>query len=76
MNSKRVEPGIERPFGRPEVFERENEEIWRLSMRIHSRRGKVIMCHQNSKMKELSVRRLYVLEQEANGVFFKRGVTW
>ena len=40
-------------------------------MKTDSRRGKVVVSHQNSKMKELSVRRLYVLEQEANGVFFQ-----
>ena len=64
MNSKQVEPGIEKivhhhfsdwPLGRSEAFERENEEIWRMSMRIDSRRGRVVVCHQNSGMKELPV---------------------
>ena len=73
-----MEPGIEKivhqhfsnwPLGRSEVFERKNEEIWRMSMRTDSRRGKVEVCHQNSGMKELPVSRQCVLKQEAHGVY-------
>ena len=63
VNSKHVEPSIERitpqhfsswHMGLSTVFERKNKEIWMVSMRTASRGGKVVECHQNSRMKELS----------------------
>ena len=36
-----------------EIFERKNEEIWRVSTRTNSRRGKVVECHQSTGMKKL-----------------------
>ena len=78
--SKRVEPGTEQilhqhfsdwSLGRSKVFERKNEEIWRMSMRTDGRRGKVVVCHQNSGMKESLAWRQCVLKQEANGVSSK-----
>ena len=44
------------------------EEIWRMSKRTDSRRGKVIVCHQNIRMKKLPVWRQCILKQEVNGV--------
>ena len=65
MNSNRVEPGIKKivrqhisdwPLEESEgFFERKNEEIWRMSMRKDSRRGRVVVCQQNSGMKESPV---------------------
>ena len=60
VNSKHPEPGIERivhehlPGQREKCFfEGKNEEIWRVSTRTNSRRGKVIECHQSTGMKKL-----------------------
>ena len=52
-------------LGRSDVFERKNDEIWRVSVRADSRWCKVIVCHQNSGMKKLRVWRQCVLKQDA-----------
>lgn len=49
-------------------FLRKTGEIWRASMRTHSKRDKVEECCQSSRMKELPVFRQYLPQQEASGV--------
>ena len=57
VNSKHPEPGIEwivhehLPGQREKFFEGKNKEIWRVSTRTNSRRGKVVECHQSTGMK-------------------------
>ena len=81
VNSKWVEPSIEKivhqhfsdwSLGRSEVFERKNEEIWRMSMRTDSRRGKVVLCHQNSGMKDFPVWRQCILKRDLMECLQKR----
>ena len=51
-----------------EAFERKKEEMWRMSRRVEIDGGEVVEYHQSFGMKETSVIRKYVLQQEATGV--------
>ena len=59
VNSKHPEPGIKRivhehlPGKREKYFEGKNKEIWRVSTRTNSRRGKAVECHQSTGTKKL-----------------------